>query len=336
MMKKIILSLICVFSLCSFAVSEILSDNFFNQTDYEDIELVLLKCFAEHNYDDISFFKYGLCLEKLNKHPEIMENCFAISAFLFQNSDSKYINEIIEKVNEYDLDYSSLESIDVDKIADKISILYYVKIVRDPLIKISGYLLTLETKTKLLFLAIAFLLYVLAWFASMGHCVIVYTWWDMSLLIIAGSIFCLNLYSLYHGDGPAFGSKASIIFCVCFLISLFFSILGNAKFFPINILFILLSFFTKFILVILVPIVVLMIITAFDSGKEDKRYRDGTKDNKKSKSVALLFFVLSILVSPLVKSKNKSKISETVGNLSNEKYAQCFIQNFNRIIHQYK
>lgn len=177
----------------------------------------------------------------------------------------------------------------------------------------------LDKKIKIIVIVIAVLIYAVAWFLSCGECVIVYTWWDMFLLIVAGGLF--YVYCNSNFDEIKKSPVCLAVFLCAVIISLIISFIANINSpFPCNILYFILSSFTKIILILIAPLILLSIITSFSSGDKDRRYKDGTRNNKKTSSVVLIFSLIGLLVLPLVKTKGNSKISKIIDDFGDTDY----------------
>lgn len=121
------------------------------------------------------------------------------------------------------------------------------------------------------------------------------------------------------------------VFLCAVIISLIISFIANINSpFPCNILYFILSSFTKIILILTAPLILLSIITSFSTGDKDRRYKDGTRNNKKTSSVVLIFSLIGLLVLPLVKTKGKSKISKIIDDFGDTDYTSNYFRNQNR------
>lgn len=208
---------------------------------------------------------------------------------------------------------------------------------KDPLCKIVSILVHMDKTYSLILIVCAIAIYIFAWFLSMGDkCTIVYTWWDMVLLLICGGI----VWFYFFDSSESINNQILvIIFTASLIISTILSFVANIKNpFPLNIVFSVVSIITKIILIVFVPMIAFMILNSFTSGKNDKRYKDGTKNNEKTAIVSFIFLLFGIIVSPLVKTNRKSYLSDLIENFSDEKYTKRFIYKWNRIIYrnQYK
>lgn len=208
---------------------------------------------------------------------------------------------------------------------------------KDAIGKIVSILVHMDKTYSLILIVGAIAIYIIAWLLSMGDkCTIVYTWWDMMLLLICGGIF----WFYFMDSSETINNQVLVIIvAVSLIISAILSFVANIKNpFPLNILFSIVSILTKIILIVFVPMIVFMILNSFSSGKKDKRYKDGTKENEKTAIVTFVFLILGIIVAPLVKTNRKNNLSDSIENFSDEKYTKRFLYKWNRILYrnQYK
>ena len=130
------------------------------------------------------------------------------------------------------------------------------------------------------------------------QCIIVYKWIDVMLLLIT-----LGLGWYFSGELK----ERFFIVCIPFAISLIVSVyanLGNSV--PKVILYSIVSILSKFILLFVVFFLIFALIYAATSGEKDGRYKDGTKDNKRTTYIELALLLISGLFVPLIKWKGKT------------------------------
>lgn len=150
------------------------------------------------------------------------------------------------------------------------------------------------------FLLIA--IYILALLlSSCTECIIVYTWKDMLLLLIT---FGIGLFFAHNGE---FEEKFFIT-CIPFVLSVIISIYANlGQSIPKCIFYSVISILTKFMLVIIAPVLIFGLLRANISGEKDERYKDGTKGNERSKNVRIAFMLILLLIAPLIKGKKSDR-----------------------------
>lgn len=141
-------------------------------------------------------------------------------------------------------------------------------------------------------------IYILAlWLSSQTDCIIVYTWKDMLLLLITFGIGC------YFAHNDEFEEKFFIT-CIPFVFSVIISIYANlGHSIPKCIFYSIISILTKLMLVIIAPLLIFGLLSANNSGVKDGRYKDGTKGNERSRNVAMVLMLISLLIAPLIKGK---------------------------------
>lgn len=341
-MKKIVLCILIGFYFATNVFCDGQDENlkianqYYDADDYTAAEEYFKKAIVDDNTNGIVFYRLGYSLENTHSNDSLMKESYKAAVFCFERdfeTDNKYFEKAKSKLEQYGLtkNYSEQE---LQAFIMTLNGKNNNSITKDPIILIASYLLNLSKNTKIILIVIAILIYVLAWFLSMGDkCTIVYTWWDMILLLVSGSIFCFNLWILSDGGQTDNSLAVSLVFIVSLILSFIISFIANiGNPFPFNILYSLVSVLTKTVLILIVPIIVLMALESFRAGKKDKRYRDGTEKNKKTFVVTLVFLFIALLVLPLIKANKNSKISKTIENFGDEEYTIRFIQKWNRIL----
>ncbi len=91
-----------------------------------------------------------------------------------------------------------------------------------------------------------------------------------------------------------------------FILSIIFSIFEN-RYTKSHVLYTLISIITKLSLCIIGPLVIFFIFLGLGTPKKDKRYRDGTKGNKKTRNAMILSTVAAFLIYSLIKTPKKYK-----------------------------
>ena len=342
-MKKILLILFTLFCFIPNMFGEEtnslqMANDYYDKDNYSLAEQYFRKAISEGNESGLIFYRFAFTLENTHSDDSLMKECYKASVFCFER-DSEMSNKYYEKANskldQFHLDRNnlaeSLKTINNIVSGKKAPINFsFSNIVTN----LAEYLLGLNKNTKTILIIIAILIYILAWFLSMGtNCTIVFTWWDMILLLISGSIFCYNLYTIHSGDKAEGSFVIAGIFIISLAISFIISFIANlGNPLPLAIIYTIVSIVTKLVLILIVPIIVFMALESFRSGKKDKRYKDGTKNNEKTFVVTLVFLFIGLLVSPLVKTSKNSKVSKTIDNLTDDRFTGRFIQRWNSIL----
>jgi len=161
------------------------------------------------------------------------------------------------------------------------------------------------------FLVILLVIYITAFILSKKtRCIIIWGWKDLiaMVLLTISLFFMINIISddyseLHNILLPVFGIL-SAVFLIWTIIN---SIISNVvNILPANIIFIIVSILAKLILLAIIPIFIFLYLGyRKDSGyKKDGRYRDGTRGNQKTQALAIVVFVASLLIVPLIKNNN--------------------------------
>lgn len=331
--KKLFLLLISFFCCQSFFCEPLesnieLANKYYDANDYENASKYFRKVILSDVADPVLFYRLGYSLENINANKKLVIGSYKISSYLFEennNVENRYYQAALNKerqlgFNHADVNFSYIENFKKD---------LKWNIRNGSATTIVEYWKGLDKKIKIIVIVIAVLIYAVAWFLSCGECVIVYTWWDMFLLIVAGGLF--YVYCNSNFDEIKKSPVCLAVFLCAVIISLIISFIANINSpFPYNILYFILSSFTKIILILIAPLILLSIITSFSSGDKDRRYKDGTRNNKKTSSVVLIFSLIGLLVLPLVKTKGKSKISKIIDDFGDTDYTSNYFRNQNR------
>ena len=131
------------------------------------------------------------------------------------------------------------------------------------------------------------------------ECIIIWGWWDMILLMIPAIILFVVIYEAKKGKKIRSDDKeiASVLFYIFLCLTGIMSIIAN----KLNIFYISVSIISKTIVAIIFPIAILFFLASFSTGKIDRRYRDGTKNNERTMWIRITNDVYTFLVKDLIK-----------------------------------
>lgn len=135
------------------------------------------------------------------------------------------------------------------------------------------------------------------------ECVILWGWWDVTLIFITVmspiSIYVwLPICTAFELSEEWFIWGMVLCITVPMLISFVTSVVRNLGYGKMSVLYITVSILTKVVLLIFGPIIALAWFFVKDSGNsavKDARYRDGTKNNKKTSRYCRCFVCFAIL-----------------------------------------
>lgn len=297
MKKGILVVLFFILSFSAYCDTEnqslTLANQYYDAENYEDAKNYFLKVISDGAYDGTVFYRLGYCLESLNEENSLMKKSYEASYYLLKkfDKDNPYYLKAEKKLKQYGLNFEISEQ-DLDNIVSKIKPSVFYKIWE--IVKQFWYI----------FLGFGILIYILAYKLSENtNCVIVYGWKDF--IIIAVGEFFVYLFR----DSISEDITVLFIPMIFFVISILFSLIGNIRGSYRNgifniMLFSLISIITKIVLLIVIPIIIFCGIFAAASGKEDKRYKDGTKNNERTANIALFSVIKTLLFVPLMKTKD--------------------------------
>ena len=174
-----------------------------------------------------------------------------------------------------------LEKIDLKNYSDNELVLFFIIIV---VVYIIGRLFSTHTDCII--------------FASLEEVILLFSPWAI-LIILA---FITN-YADLDIEISTFIIPITIIM---FIISAILSVRANLGYtVSKTILYIMVSFVTKVTLCIVAPAVLVLALTALPQSTKDRRYRDGTKNNQRSKNIAFITSVAFFIVFSLIKQKSR-------------------------------
>ena len=152
------------------------------------------------------------------------------------------------------------------------------------------------------------------------RCVIVWGWKDLiPLALLSAALYAiLSITMGVSGDNYAaveIGEISTIVLPVLGIVAAALSAwtVANSVFAniinipPAGIIYIIVSILTKLILLAVIPVLFFLYLGYNSSHgyNKDRRTRDGTRGNQKTKALAMFFLVVNIIFVPLVKKGNK-------------------------------
>jgi chromate transport protein ChrA len=101
---------------------------------------------------------------------------------------------------------------------------------------------------------------------------------------------------------------ANILYFIVILAAFAMSIISNLKYSGVKWpLFAAISILTKIVLLFVIPLVLVLLIIGYVYVKGDKRYKDGTKNNVRTRNMAIWTVVYTFLIVNLLKTGKKPK-----------------------------
>lgn len=297
-MKKSILILFflcfCGFVFCETEKTSLDTANeYYDADNYENAKDYFLKTISSGTYNGTIFYRLGYCIENINNTDSLMKKCYEASYYCFKkDSDigNPYFKKAENKVKQYGLK-SDITEIDLNNIISMAT----------P--SIMSIFWDFVGSFWFILLAIGILIYIGAYKLSENtNCVIVYGWKDF--IVIALGVFFVFVLRDNIGEDISTLFIPMVFFSISIIFSLIGNIRGSAKdgiFYVI--LYTLASIITKIILLVVIPVIIFLGLLAATSGKEDKRYKDGTKNNARTANIGLFSAIASFLFMPLMKTK---------------------------------
>lgn len=301
-MVKKIFSLVLFFSigLLVFAQEKNieLANKYYNQDNYEEAYKYYKSAIKENEPDAVTFYRFAYSCEQIQIKSNYYNKYYKGAAYLFEKNndlDNKYYSYAINKEKQNGLNHSNFNDETILKLISDIDI------TEKGLSKITSSLLDFASANLSVFIIMVLTIWILGIiFSKSTRCVVIYGWKDILILLIPGAIF--SFYLIYF-DSITNEILLNSIFIIAFIISIVFSFIGNIKSTKkFNPFYIIISVVVKIVLIILVPVVIVAFIGALGSGKKDKRYKDGTRNNTKTAMIGLVIGLVGLLLLPLIKT----------------------------------
>lgn len=326
MIKKIIAFLFAIF-LCNiiiYAQTNLeLANNYYNSDDYQNsVEYFKKTIFEDKKYNGTIFYRFAYSCEKSEIKPSSSYSVYySASAYCFEidkDTDNKYYSYAIAKEQEFDISHSDFSEKTIESLLkgkkfgyNKNFIDKFIDFFTD---KINSAL-DQENYIFLWILGICIvIIYIIGRFFSKNtECVIFSSKLETTILclpyflVIILSVFGNGAKTFLEIQETRYFLFASVILTL--ILSIVFSIFEN-RYTKSPILYTIISIITKLSLCIIGPIVIVFVFLGLGTPKEDKRYRDGTKGNKKTRNAMILVTVAAFLVYSLIKTPKKYKNDE--------------------------
>lgn len=299
-----------------------LANHYYDNDDYPNaVEYFKKTIFNDKQYNGTILYRFSYSMEQTNYSITEYAPYYSAAAYLFENAketNNNYYLKAITKEKKLGLshdDFSDdkikqLFNLETQDSNSSISSNYFDKIIQ--------YAENNITKEILIVVGIIIILiYIIGRiFSNKTECVIFSSFKEI-LLLFAPCFVIILLLVFIIGAIEIDGNLAFILMIVSFVISfisaIVFSIyenLGTRK----PVLYTIISIITKLTLFIIAPIILLLSTTVMTKSKKDKRYKDGTKNNQKTKNITIAISVLSGLVFSLIKTPKRKLDSDNIYN----------------------
>jgi hypothetical protein len=287
---------------------------FYDQDDYANAKELYLQVLSGGKFTGEILYRYTFSTEILSGIDSEVLNLYAASWWYLSmdGSNEQYLENSKKKLesNSYSLDsltWGQAQEIVRDYI--KVN-----KIKHSPLKTITNSLRLSGTFGLIAFLVISVLVYTLSYsFSKKTKCIIIWDLWDLILVTISSLIF---VYYLFDAENKIQNDTIiNIIYFVTTITTLALSIISNLRYSGTKwLLFAVISILTKFVLLIVIPLVLVLAILCYaliNSAKKDRRYKDGTKGNIKTRNyntyVPIFTAIYMFLIVNLIKFDKKLK-----------------------------
>ena len=286
------------------------ANSFYNNDDYAHAKALYLQVLNKGKFSGETLYRYVYSLEMLNGLNSEILDLYAATRFHLgvDGSNDQYEEYCKNKLESNSYDDSKLtwgQSQDVIKNHVKANMPKY-----SPLQSITSSLASSGRGAIIIFLIIAVIMYLLAYtFSKKTDCIIIWSWWDLIPVAIAGLLFVSYLLvGVDKIQKIQFDVFANVIYFLCIITTFTFSIISNMKYAGLKWpLFSAISILTKVVIMIIIPLVLVLLFIAYNSGKADKRYKDGTKGNARTQMLAIWTSIYMVLIIGLIKTGKKPK-----------------------------
>lgn len=275
-----------------------IANQYYDAENYENAKEYFLKTIDSGTYNGTIFYRLGYCIENINNSDSLMKKCYEASYYCFKKDsdiNNPYFKKAENKVKQYGLK-SEITETDLNNIIS----------MAKP--SIMSMFWDFVGSFWFILLAIGILIYIGAYKLSKNtNCVIVYGWKDF--IVIALGVFFIFVLRNYIREDISTLFIPMGFFSISIIFSLIGNIRGSAKdgiFYVI--LYTLASIITKIILLVVIPVIIIYGYFVANSGKEDKRYKDGTKNNDRTANIGLFSAIVSSLFMPLMKTKEGRRV----------------------------
>jgi hypothetical protein len=287
---------------------------YYNNDDYANAKNLYIQVLTKGNFTGEILYRYVYSIEMLNGINSDVLDLYAATEFYLSmdGSNDQYREYCKNKLKSNSYDTTSLTWGKAQEIVK--SYVKANKIKYSPLKTLSNSLRSSGKFGLLVFLIIAVIVYILAYsFSKKTKCVIIWDIWDLILVSISSLIF---IYYLFDIENKIQNDAAiNIIYFTLIVATFGLSIISNLKYSGLKWpLFTAISILTKLILLIVIPLVLVLAILCWylvNAAKKDRRYKDGTKGNAKTKNyntyVPIFTAIYVFLIVNLIKFNKKLK-----------------------------
>jgi hypothetical protein len=287
---------------------------FYNEDNYANAKELYFQVLSSGKFTGETLYRYTYSTEMLNGLNSEVLDLYAASWF-YLSMDGSNEQHLENSKNKLESNSYSLDSLTWGQAQDIVK--NYIKTNRikySPLKNITIALRSSGSFGLIVFLIFSVIIYILAYtFTKKTKCIIIWSWWDLICIAVSSLIFIFYLFDTENNiknDGII-----NIVYFFATIITFAFSIISNIKYsFTKWPLYAVISILTKFVLLVVIPLIFVLAIICWylaNSGKRDRRYKDGTKNNERTKNynfyVPIFTAIYSFLIINLIKFDKKLK-----------------------------
>ena len=302
-MKKFCIIFLLFFTgICFSETSLEIATRYYNKDDYENaLPYYKSAVMEEQEINGTTLYRFAYTYEKTGAKKSLYSKYYSAAAYCFEkdkDTDNKYYQYAIAKEKSLNINHKNLneenladflkekfnlndfilEKIDLKNYSDNELVFFLIVIIVVYIIYLGFNKITTEVNEEV---------------------VLLFSPWAFLILI-----WLINTYAELDIEFSTFIIPITIIM---FIVSAVLSVKSNLGYtVGKTILYTSVSFITKVTLCVVAPAVLLLVLSALPKSTKDRRYRDGTKNNQRTKNIAIISSVAFFIVFSLIKPKSRA------------------------------
>ena len=305
-MKKVWLLFLLFFTGICFSETNLeIATRYYNKDDYENaLQYYKSAVTEEHEINGTTLYRLAYTCEKTGAKKSLYSKYYSAAAYCFEKDNdtgNKYYSYAIAKEKSLGINHNKLSE---DNLTDFLKERFNLNDFILEKIDLKNY----SDNELVLFFIIIVVVYIIGrLFSTHTDCIIFASLEEVILLFSPWAILIILAFITNYADLDIKISTFIIpITIIMFIISAILSVRANLGYtVSKTILYIMVSFVTKVTLCIVAPAVLVLALSALPQSTKDRRYRDGTKNNQRSKNIAFITSVAFFIVFSLIKQKSR-------------------------------
>ena len=306
-MKKFCIIFLLFFTGICFSETNLeIATRYYNKDDYENaLPYYKSAVTEEQEINGTTLYRLAYTYEKTGAKKSLYSKYYSAAAYCFEkdkDTDNKYYQYAIAKEKSLNINHKNLNE---ENLADFLKEKFNLNDFILEKIDLKNY----SDNELVFFLIVIIVVYIIGRlfsthsdcviFASIEEVVLLFSPWAFLILI-----WLINTYAELDIEFSTFIIPITIIM---FIVSAVLSVKSNLGYtVGKTILYTNVSFITKVTLCVVAPAVLLLVLSALPKSTKDRRYRDGTKNNQRTKNIAIISSVAFFIVFSLIKPKSRA------------------------------